>query len=186
MHTYNPKQANKGAALEAAVEYQNELYANRGICNIQKISTPWKVIRQGNKIVSAFPEGKSTLDYRGTVRGGIPVSFDAKESEVIEGLPLKYIAEHQIDYMRAAIPLGEVTFILCQIKPFNKYYIIPGAAVIHYWDRWQVNKRKRGFNTILVEKMLPIRTNVPGYIMDYLPVAIRACRAPRKEIAHDS
>ena len=110
--SYNPLKANIGRGLEETVKLQNELYHKRGYCNIQKISTPWKVIRRGKDIVSAFPEEKSTLDFRGTVYGGISMSFDTKESEDERGLPLKYIAQHQIDYIRQALPLGEVSFIL--------------------------------------------------------------------------
>ncbi len=134
---YNPKMANKGRGLEELVQAQNAFYAARGIANIQKISTPWKVIRQGNRIVSAFPEGKSTLDFRGTVRGGIPVSFDAKESEDERGLPLKHIQPHQVEYIRTALPLGEVSFLLCCVKPLGAYYVANGADVVRRWDLWQ-------------------------------------------------
>ena len=167
---YNPSKANKGRALEELIKYQNQLYKAHGKANIQKISTPWKVIRNGKDIVSAFPEGKSTLDFRGTVKGGQSVSFDAKESEIEQGLPLKYITEHQIDYMRFALELSEKTFILCYIKPLDSHFIIDGTEVVQYWDRWQENKGKRGYNTIPTEA----REDHPshnGYVCDYLPVA---------------
>jgi recombination protein U len=163
--------ANKGRALEELIIYQNELYKSKGIANIQKISTPWKVIRSGKNIISAFPEEKSTVDFRGTVKGGIPVSFDAKESEDINGLLLKYIEPHQIDYIRDAMSLGEKSFILCSINPLGKRYIIPGVVVLEYWDRWQANKGKRGYNTIPTEAMRIIKQSHNGYVCDYLPVA---------------
>lgn len=165
---YSPQMANKGKALEDLIKYQNQLYENRKVANIQKISTPWKVIRRGKQIVSAFPEEKSTLDFRGTVKGGISVSFDAKESEDEKGLPLRYIESHQIDYMRFAIELGEKTFILCQIKPLNTHYVIAGKVVIDHWDEWQKNKGKRGYNTIPTERMTPIKRKANGYVLDYL------------------
>lgn len=169
---YNPLMANKGRALEDMIKYQNTLYENKGISNIQKISTPWKVIRRGKEIVSAFPEEKSTVDFRGTVRGGIPVSFDAKESDDERGLPLKYIASHQIDYMRGALYLGEISFILCEIKPIRSYYIIPGATVLQFWDYWQSNKGKHGINFIPKEHMVLIKSTQTGNVIDYLPTAI--------------
>jgi len=168
---YNPKMANKGRALEELIIYQNELYKSKGIANIQKISTPWKVIRSGKNIISAFPEEKSTVDFRGTAIGGISVSFDAKESEDINGLPLKYIEPHQIDYIRDALPLGEYSFIVCNIIPTRKYYVIDGHMVIEYWDRWQANKGKRGYNIIPSEAMLTILQTV-GNVCDYLSIAL--------------
>lgn len=173
--SYNPLKANIGRGLEETVKLQNELYHKRGYCNIQKISTPWKVIRRGKDIVSAFPEEKSTLDFRGTVYGGISMSFDTKESEDERGLPLKYIAQHQIDYIRQALPLGEVSFILCEIKPRSAYYVIPGHVVLDAWDTWKANKGKRGYNVIAVDKMLhvPMRT---GNVLHYLPAAMQTVR----------
>ena len=166
--TYRADMANKGRGLEELVAFQNGRYAAQGIANIQKISTPWKVVRQGDRIVSAFPEGKSTLDFRGTVRGGIPVSFDAKESEDVRGLPLKYIKPHQIDYIRSALPLGEVSFLLCCIKPTGALYIIHGADVLRHWDYWKNNKGKRGCNLIPTEEMHRVSGD-----LDYLRVALR-------------
>lgn len=164
---YNPQMANRGRGLEDLISAQNEVYAARGIANIQKISTPWKVIRQGNRIVSALPEGKSTLDFRGTVTGGIPVSFDAKESENERGLPLKHIQPHQVEYIRTALPLGEVSFIVCLVKPLGAIYVADGADVVRLWDLWQKSKGKRGYNLIPVEEMRRVT------LMDYLAVALR-------------
>ena len=168
---YNPAKANKGQVFEIIIKQQNEIYKRRGIANIQKICTPWKVIRNGKDIVSAFPEEKSTLDFRGTVKGGIPVSFDCKETEDENGLPLKYIKQHQVDYIRYALVLDEASFILCYIKPLNKYYAINGYSVIESWDKWQANKGKRGYNTIPIEKMIEIKPSNGNYC-DYLPALV--------------
>ena len=99
----NFNMANRGMLFEKEVEMANRQYKNMGIALVQKISTPWKVIRKGKQIVSAFPEGKSTLDFRGTVKPSIPVSFDCKETKDERGLPLANIADHQIDYLTSAI-----------------------------------------------------------------------------------
>ena len=73
--------ANRGMALEELLQFVNQIYDKQKIAVVQKISTPWKVIRKGKQIITAFPEGKSTLDFRGTVKGGLSISFDAKESQ---------------------------------------------------------------------------------------------------------
>ncbi len=168
---HNAQYANKGKTFELIIKRQNDIYEQRKVANIQKISTPWNVTRIGKRIVSAFPEGKSTLDFRGTVKGGVSVSFDCKESEE-NGLPLKHIQPHQIDYIRTAMPLGEVSFILCYIKPLDKYYCIDGQTVLQAWDTWQANKGKRGYNIIPTDKMVEIKPSA-GNICDYLPVVLR-------------
>jgi recombination protein U len=164
----NHKMANKGMLFEEEVKIANAGYKNRGIAFIQKISTPWKVVRRGKQIVSAFPEGKSTLDFRGTVKGGLSISFDCKEVAKEErGLPLKYIEPHQIEYMRTAITMNETTFILCFMKIHDTRYLIQGEKVISYWNRWQQNKGKRGFNYIPLDQMVEVKSR-NGIVLDYL------------------
>lgn len=159
--------ANLGKGLEEEVKMANEAYLQRGIALVQKVSTPWVVIRRGKKIVHAFPEGKSTLDFRGTVDGGMSISFDCKESEDERGLPLKHIQPHQIDYMRKALAVNETTFILCYMKKLDRRYRIGGQRVLNFWDRWQANKGKRGYNYIPVEAMTEVRSR-NGIALDYL------------------
>jgi recombination protein U len=159
--------ANLGKAFEEEIKLANNTYLQRGIALVQKISTPWVVIRRGKQIVSAFPEGKSTLDFRGTVKGGMSISFDCKESEDERGLPLKHIQPHQIDYMRQALDIGEESFILCYMKSQDKRYRITGPVVAEHWDKWQRNKGKRGYNYIPVEAMTEIRSK-NGIVLDYL------------------
>ncbi|NLY44752.1 MAG: Holliday junction resolvase [Tissierella sp.] len=159
--------ANKGKGFEMEVELANKQYERKRKALVQKISTPWTVIRRGKQIVSAFPEGKSTLDFRGTVFPGVSVSFDCKETTDKRGLPLANIAEHQIDYIRQALLMGEASFILCYIKPLDQRYFIDGGVVLEHWDRWKENKGKRGFNFIPVGEMEEVNSK-NGIILDYL------------------
>lgn len=166
---YNFDMANKGRQFEEEVIRANRFYQNKGQALIQKISTPWNVVRKGKQIISAFPQGKSTLDFRGTVRGGLSISFDCKESEDEKGLPLKHIQEHQIEYIRSALEIGETSFILCSMKKLNKVFFISGEIVIEYWDRWKANKGKRGYNYIPVLDMKEIQYGENANL-DYLKI----------------
>lgn len=167
----NYKMANKGAGFEHEVELANLAYKRKGIAIIQKIATPWKIVRRGEKL-QAYPQSKSTLDFRGTVKGGISISFDCKESEDIRGLPLKHIQDHQIEYIREALGVGEISFILCFIKKLNKRYLIPGQTVLDYWDAWKKNKGKKGYNLIHTEDMKEVISR-DGIIIDYLSAITR-------------
>ncbi|CAH2213216.1 protein of unknown function [Tepidibacter aestuarii] len=71
--------------------------------------------------------GKSTLNFRETVKPGLSISFDCKESEDERGLPLKHIEPHQIEYIRNALKMGETSFILFYMKKYNNRYLIPGS-----------------------------------------------------------
>lgn len=163
----NINYANKGKGLEDLVEYANKQYKARGIALVQKISTPWQVTRRGKQIVSAYPTGKSTLDFRGTVAGGTSISFDCKESAEEKGLPLAHIQPHQIEYMRIALSMREVSFILANIKPLDKYFLIPGEIVLGTWDLWQQKKGRWGYNFIPTESMQEVKAG-KGIALDYL------------------
>jgi len=186
----NHTMANKGRALQDLAKAQCVLYLARGVANIQEIATNWIPHRQGGQIAGAHPAEKSTLDFRGTVQPGISVSFDCKESSDPRGLKLDHIAPHQIAYMRLAVPLGEVTFLLVEIKepgkPRGKVYVVDGETVIRHWDAWKANKGKRGFNFIPVDRMFPVPEHgAGGHYCDFWeaagrfvkPVPERACRA---------
>lgn len=163
----NIKMANKGLLFEKEVELTNDVYMSKKIAMVQKISTPWTVIRRGKDIVSAFPSGQSTLDFRGTVNKGVSISFDCKESTNEKGLPLSYIKEHQVNYMKNALDVGEITFLLVLIVPLNERYLIPGEIVVNKWDMWQKNKGKKGFNIILKEEMHRLKKE-KGISIDYI------------------
>lgn len=164
----NISMANKGMGLENIINKVNEQYLSLSIADIQKISTPWKIIRSGSRIVNAFPEGKSTLDFRGCTNTGVHIAFDCKEVEKeTKGLPLKNIEPHQIEFIRRQKQFRDCRFILCYIRALNKYFFIPGEVVIEYWDNWKANPRKRGYNLIPIEGMKEIHSR-NGIILDYL------------------
>lgn len=175
-YTYNYRMANKGKGLEDILEYQNELYSNKKISTVQKIPTSWKIVRRYGKIVDAYPEKKSTLDYRGAallVDGNAhPISFDAKETDNEKGLPLKNIEQHQIDFISDAICIGEIAFVLCYMLSIDKFFYIEGNLVVDKYNRWKANKGKRGYNTILIEEMELI-PQTPGNVCDYLAILNR-------------
>jgi len=165
----NPWMANKGRGFEQEVEMANYQYMRRKIALVQKISTPWTVTRKGKEIVSAHPEGKSTLDFRGTVKHRIPISFDCKETKDKRGLPLSNIADHQVEYIESALEVGEISFILCYMECENKRYYVAGDIVIEYWEKWKVNKGKKGYNFIPKAAMIEVMSK-NGIILDYLDV----------------
>jgi len=53
------------------------------------------------------------------------------------------------------------------MKLVNKRFLIPGRIVLDYWDTWQANKGRRGFNTILVADMREVKSR-NGIVLDYL------------------
>jgi len=165
---YMRNMANLGKGFEEEIILTNEMYKARGIALIQKVSTPWGIKRDGDKI-NAYPSHKSTLDFRGTVKPMISISFDCKETVDLNGLPMSNIEEHQIEYMEDALKVEEITFLLCSMLKYSQKFLIPGNIVVEYWHRWKQNYRKRGYNYIPKDAMIPIVSR-SGIILDYLQV----------------
>jgi len=168
----NRQMANKGRGLEALLEYQNGLYKSKGVADIRKVHVNWVPQRAGGQIVGAYPAKKSELDFKGTLAGGRAISFDCKETSNPRGLPLANIKPHQISYMRNARAMGELVFILCEIKPMRQCFVILPDDVISHWMVWQANKGKRGYGVISIDEMtfVPETTRGP---CDYLRVLER-------------
>lgn len=120
--------ANRGMGLETLIEYANAQYAKKGIALIQKISTPWKVIRKGKQIVSAFPEKKSTVDFIGTYKGK-PIAFDAKQTALKTRFPYANVEKHQIDFMRQWEESGGKAFLLINFTAHDKTFFLPFAYI---------------------------------------------------------
>ena len=123
--------ANRGMGLETLIEYANQQYAAKGIALIQKVPTPWKVIRRGNAIVSAFPEKKSTVDLTGAYRGK-PIAFDVKETRNKTSFPLANIEQHQIEFMRGWENNGGRAFFLIEFKEHGERFVVMFDDLIAY------------------------------------------------------
>ena len=115
--------ANRGMALESLIEHANAQYAAKGIATIQKVATPWKVIRNGNQIVSAFPEKKSTVDFIG-VFGGKPIAFDAKSTLLKSRIPYSNFEKHQIEFMESWVRNGGTAFFIVEFAVHNERYLL--------------------------------------------------------------
>lgn len=160
----------KGDGFEEVINLANLTYKRKGIALVQKIATPMKPIRKGKRIVSAYYEEKSTLDYIG-VYESIPIAFDAKETKEETRFPLSNVQSHQIRFMENWYKHGGVTFLLIHFKKLNAVYRLDWITLDWYWQRYQENRGKRGFGSIPLNefecncKKLKSRN---GIILDYL------------------
>ena len=160
----------KGKFLESAINRANDGYLYRGIALVDKVETSTVVQRGPKGITGVTFKAGPKVDYSGAVFGDvrrIPVSLEAKESEDEVGLPLKHIRDNQIDYMRLAVPFGIWCIALVYAVPYDKFYRIPAADVLRYWDTWQENKGRHGYNRIPYNVMEEVMSR-DGIVIDYL------------------
>ena len=113
-------------ALESDINLTNEYYINEKKAYIYKKPTPIKISRvdySRSKIVEAFFDTQSTLDYNGIYKGKY-IDFEAKETKSITSFPLNNIHKHQIDHLIKIHNHGGIGFIIVRFTKLNKTYLL--------------------------------------------------------------
>lgn len=161
--------ANRGKAFEKLIERANSQYASKGMAIVQKVPTPWIVIRKGSKIISAYPEEKSTVDFMG-VANGKAIAFDAKSTREVTRFPLSNIEQHQMDFLKAIDQQGGRAFFLIEYATKRETYVISYTSMSEYWE----NAKRDGRKSIPYSDMSRFHrvTSERGISLDYLKVVI--------------
>ncbi|MDN5353175.1 MAG: recombination protein [Clostridiales bacterium] len=128
------KRGHRGDALEELILLTNSYYQSLGLCRIDKVSTPVKVvdIDAGGMVTKGFFEKKSTVDFIGVAQG-VFLAFDAKETH-LKSLPMQNIHAHQIEYMRDVDCQGGLAFILVHFIFNDAFFLIPYEQIAAYAD----------------------------------------------------
>jgi len=109
----NTIHANRGQALETAIEHTCAIYRSRGLGLIQKIATPMRQTGKTSGESRVWRE-RSTVDFIGVYKG-IPVAFDAKETG-IDRYVLAALKAHQADFLADFTRAGGVGFVLASFR----------------------------------------------------------------------
>lgn len=163
--------ANRGMAFEQLIEITNSQYINKNRAVIQKVPTPWQVIRRGKKIVSAFPEEKSTVDFIG-IANGRAIAFDAKSTREITRFPLSNIEDHQVRFLKQWHQNGGISFILVEFAKKKEVYLLSIGQLI----KWLESANNGGRKSIPYEWFMlncDLVKSKNGIILDYLSLIER-------------
>lgn len=117
--------ANRGMDFESSLNEMHELYALRGVAEIHKGYPKTLPVGDGQW---ARVIGKGTVDYSGSLAGGMHVSFDAKDCAE-KRIALNRLAEHQLEHLRNIHAVGGIAFVLVRFER-RDVYAIPAEA----WD----------------------------------------------------
>ncbi|GMA52040.1 Holliday junction resolvase RecU [Alicyclobacillus contaminans] len=160
---------NRGMALEAMINHTNEVYRQRGWAVVHKRPTPVAIVRtQGTRIVSAYLESKSTVDYEGVYRGR-SLQFEAKSTRESTRFPLSNFHEHQITHMRACLDQGAIVFAIIEFARDNERLYVPGKLILTAWERWKAGGKASIPREDLEAQCYLIRSG-RGVAVDYLAV----------------
>ncbi len=128
---------NRGMTLEQDINLTNDYYKEKKIALIYKKPIPIKVLKINStktRILDAFYEKKSTLDYSGIYHEKY-IEFDAKETNNKTSLPIHNIHKHQIEHIKNILYYNGITFLIVRFNYHNKTFILPGKMLIDFLNK---------------------------------------------------
>ena len=141
-----------GKAFEDRLDRSFDYYNETGFAQIDKTPEPFKVIKrlEHTRFIGCFLK-KAQPDYKGTVKGGRSVIFEAKYTDSGR-MEQSRVTEEQEKYMDKAAALGARCFVLAGFSG-GTVYKIP-------WDVWRDMKRLFGHKYVTEEQITKYRVRV--------------------------
>ena len=126
----------EGKAFEDRLDEAFAYYAKTGYALIDKTPEPFKIIKRLEhlRFIGCFQK-KAQPDYKGTIKGGRTVIFEAKYTDS-DRIQQDRVSDAQWSYMEQVTELGARCFVLAGFKS-GGIYRIP-------WPVWSDMKKKFG------------------------------------------
>ena len=135
----------KGKAFEELLDKTFAYYSTKGFAKIDKTPEPMKVIRSmGQGRFLACYTKSAQPDYKGTIKGGRTVIFEAKFTEH-DRLLQDAVSDEQAEYMETEDRLGARCYVVCGFSTGNVYRVP--------WGVWCNMKRIYGHKYVTEEEI---------------------------------
>lgn len=148
-----------GAMFEKYIDAACEVYKREGVAAIDKTPEPFKVTKrtQDGKFVGVFVK-KAQPDYKGTLKNGRSIIFDAKYTAK-DRINQSALTDEQAEALQQHSSLGAFAFILVTAA-MSRFSMVP-------FDIWKNMKKIYGRKYMLIEELEPYEVFYTGYI-DFL------------------
>ena len=152
----------RGKQFEGRIDAALEYYAMKGFADIEKTPEPMKPIKDlGNGRFIACYEKKAQPDYKGTLKGGRSIMFEAKFTAT-ERMEQSRVLDGQANYMNRHQKLGARCYVVIGFQSMEVYRIP--------WEVWSAMKEHFGRKYVTeadVEKYrVPIAWNGALMLLD--------------------
>lgn len=149
-----------GKFFETIISNSCVWYSENGLAKIEKQQEPLRVLRSlgDGKFLCCF-EGKSGVDYKGTLVGGRAVVFEAKHTDT-HVFQRDRVQEWQLDYLIEHNNLGAEAFILLSYG-LQGFYRIPVSD-------WYFMKNRFGKVSITEKDVQQYKVNFNGFTIKFL------------------
>ena len=149
-----------GEWFEGMIKAACDYYRYVGLADIEKTPEPMKILRPyGNGQFLACFEGAAQADFKGTLRGGRSVNFEAKHTDG-EKMEQSRVTDVQVKKLDNTARMGGLCFVLCSFSKTHSFYRIP-------WEIWKDMKGTFGHKYFTPEeaKLFRVRTGGNGILM---------------------
>jgi len=135
----------KGKAFEELLDKTFAYYSEKGFAKVEKNQEPVRIIRslENGRFIACFTK-KAQADYKGTIKGGRTVIFEAKYTEQ-DRLLQNAVDENESEYMEIHETLGARCFVICGFASGNVYRVP--------WGVWRNMKRIYGHKYVTEEEI---------------------------------
>lgn len=167
--TKNPLRQIQGARSRAEGKYFESVidgscgwYRDHKLAHIEKTPEPMKVLRpipNTKRRFEACFERKAQPDYKGTLRNGMAVVFEAKHTDS-DRIERGRLTAEQMDGLEAHYRLGAVSFVLVSFG-FLEFYRVP-------WQVWRDMKPRYKRLYIKAEELADWRVKNCGGVLRFL------------------
>ena len=125
-----------GQRFEDRLDRSFDYYSETGFAKIEKTPEPMKPIRSlgGGRFIACFVK-KAQPDYKGTIKGGRTVLFEAKFTST-DRVEQSRVKKEQSDYMNEHHALGAWCYVVIGFSS-EAVYCLP-------WDVWREMKKHYG------------------------------------------
>lgn len=113
----------KGKAFEQRLDDTFEYYKSRGSAKIEKTPEPMRPVKEiGKGKFIAFYEKKAQADYKGTLKGGRTIVFEAKYTST-DKMEQSRVTKDQTDYIDEHAALGARCYVVIGFDSGDVYCI---------------------------------------------------------------
>lgn len=153
----------KGYAFEEQINLACDYYRREGIAHIQKTPEPMRVVRpldQAHTLFAAVFSKKAQADYKGLIKGGVCIHFEAKCTSQ-DSIRQSAVTPEQTRDLDMTQALGGICFVLVSMTKRSQVYKIP-------WSDWRNMRTLFGHLYMNEEDLEPYKISYTLYGVDFL------------------
>lgn len=148
-----------GEYFENLISSACDYYRVQSIAHIEKTPEPMKplkpVPRQPGRFIACF-EKAAQPDYKGTIRGGQAIVFEAKHTDN-DRIERGRLTQEQLDGLEKHYQLGALTFVVVSFA-FQDFFRVP-------WTAWRDMKKIYGRKYVKAEELESYRVKATSQMI---------------------